>query len=100
MTKKKKGLAKTVDQIPMGEITISILRTRYPRRLFAAIRKEGIAIDNPFPGIYMLRGIISIPLQVIYSERQKYFVFHYIASGWMHTDLQRNVLLRNANPAR
>ncbi len=35
-----------------------------------------------------------------YSERQKYFVFHYKASGRMRTDLQRKMLLRNANPAQ
>ena len=51
-----KGLGETVDQIPAGELTISIFRESYPRELFEAMKNLGLKIKERYPGIYYISG--------------------------------------------
>lgn len=39
-----KGLEGKPDQIPDREVTVSFVRERYPRKLFKALRQEGLTI--------------------------------------------------------
>ena len=64
-----KGLEESVDQIPAGEITVSLVRSRYPRKLFAALRKEGLEIQQPYQGIYYIKGKTLFDTQVIVTSR-------------------------------
>lgn len=64
-----KGLEDRVDQIPAGEVTVSLVRERYPRKLFAALRQEGLAVEEPFEGIYYIKGRIFFDTQIIVTSR-------------------------------
>ena len=51
-----KGLGKTVDQIPAGELTISFFREGYPRELFKKLQSMGLEVRRCYPGIYYICG--------------------------------------------
>ena len=56
-----KGLGQKVDQIPLKELSISIFREVYPQKLFQILGSLGMKIENPYPGIYYLRGWQAMP---------------------------------------
>ena len=64
-----KGLEEREGQIPVGEVTVSIVRDRYPRKLFKALRREGLTIEEPFRGIYYIKGQKFFDTQIIVTKR-------------------------------
>ena len=64
-----KGLGEHLNEIPAKELTVSILRERYPRELFEALKREGKTISEKDPGIYRIRGAVPFETQVIVSSR-------------------------------
>lgn len=64
-----KALEDEVDQIPAAEVTISLVRDRYPRELFKTLRKQGMIIEEPFRGIYYITGSTLFDTQVIVTNR-------------------------------
>ena len=65
-----KGLGGTVDAIPEDELTITIFRSSYPRKLFGQIKKSRHKdIENPYPGVYLLKGFGPIPIQVVVTRQ-------------------------------
>lgn len=64
-----KGMGKHVDEIPFSELTVSLVRDTVPDGLFRAIRKLGGTIDEAFPGIYYISGIVNIPTQFVLTSR-------------------------------
>ena len=60
-----KGLSATVSEIPVKELTISIFRHRYPRKLFSDLRELGASVTEYAPGIYLIDGVINVPLQIV-----------------------------------
>ena len=63
-----KGYAKHVNEIPEGELTITIFRSTYPRKLFGMWKENNREIENSAPGVYLLKGLIDIPLQIVVSK--------------------------------
>ncbi len=63
-----KSLAKTVGEIPSSEITITISRSRKPVKLFKNLMDKGKEIENPYSGIYYLKGLVEIPIQVVVTK--------------------------------
>ncbi len=59
-----KGYGKYVDQIPVNELTISIFRERYPRKMFLTLKKYGHRIEEKYPGIYYVHDL-PFPAQVV-----------------------------------
>ena len=64
-----KGLGKSVDEIPLRELTVSMLRDVYPERLFYTIETMGGQIERKYPGIYYVYGIVNLPTQIIVSSQ-------------------------------
>ncbi len=60
-----KSLGKSVNIIPMDEVTISIFRSSKPVKLFKLLKEEGILIEKTCPGVYYLKGMVRIAMQVI-----------------------------------
>ena len=63
-----KGLSEKTNGIPADELTLSIFRTRMPRKLFSEYKKQGKQIENPYPGVYMINGVIDMPLQIVVTR--------------------------------
>ena len=64
-----KGNGKSVNEIPADDMSISIFRHSYPRELFRSLKDLSAEIDEVYPGIYYVRGIINIPLQIVVTKR-------------------------------
>ena len=61
-----KGYGETVNAIPYEELTITILRSRKPKKLFRHLEaKDGYEVKETDPGVYRIIGMIDIPLQVV-----------------------------------
>jgi hypothetical protein len=63
-----KGLGKTVDAVPAEEITVSMFREERPREMFKALKKLGATIEEKYPGIYYVKGIILFDTQIIVTK--------------------------------
>ena len=63
-----KAYGKSVNAIPQEELTISIFRHRHPSKLMMQLKESGYVIENPFPGIYYIKGLVDIPVQIVVSK--------------------------------
>lgn len=63
-----KSLGKTVNEIPAESISLSIFRSNKPRKLLNDLVNQGIVVDNPYPGVYYVNGLVSIPLQIVIAD--------------------------------
>ena len=63
-----KGLGKTVNAIPEHELTISIFRSKYPRKFFAECRKNRREVEQTAPGVYRVEGFSAIDLQIVVTK--------------------------------
>lgn len=64
-----KGLENRADEIPAGEVTVTLVRDRYPRKLFKALRWQGMTIEETFCGIYHIKGLVLFDTQIIVTNR-------------------------------
>lgn len=64
-----KGLGKTVNAVPLKELTVSLFQHGYPREMFEALRNDGFQVQEAHPGIYRITGPISVPAQVVVASR-------------------------------
>ena len=64
-----KGLAKHVGEIDGQELTVSIFRHAYPKKLFEMLKDAGAMIEETTPGVFRVDGIIHFPTQVIVTIR-------------------------------
>ena len=63
-----KGLGATVDAVPLSELTATIVRDTEPTALFKKIRNEGGIIEEKYPGVYYITGVVAIPTQFILTS--------------------------------
>lgn len=87
-----KALGKTVDAIPVRELTVSIFRHAYPRRLFDALQEIGFEVAEAHPGVYRVRGPLCIPAQVVVTSRLAdggYEAFKILSKDARETDVSQ-----------
>jgi hypothetical protein len=60
-----KGLGATVDAVPAEELTVSLFRETYPRELMEALKRQGLAVEETFPGIYYVTGNTLFHTQIV-----------------------------------
>ena len=63
-----KGLGATVDAVPLSELTATIVRDTEPTELFKKFQSEGGSIEEKYPGVYYINGVVSIPTQFILTS--------------------------------
>ena len=63
-----KGLGATVDAVPLSELTATIVRDTEPTELFKMIQNEGGTIEEKYPGVYYITGVVAIPTQFILTS--------------------------------
>ena len=63
-----KGLGATVDAVPLSELTATIVRDTEPTELFKKIQNEGGIIEEKYPGVYYITGVVAIPTQFILTS--------------------------------
>ena len=60
-----KSFGDSVDAIKDSELTISIFRTRKPKKLLKQLVLKGKIVEQKRPGVYNVIGIIDIPVYII-----------------------------------
>ena len=63
-----KSMGKTVDEIPGGALTVSIFRHKLPRKMFEALERTGLEVAEDHPGVFHIRGPLTVPAQVIVTS--------------------------------
>ena len=63
-----KGLGATVDAVPLSELTATIVRDTEPTKLFKKIKSEGGSIEEKYPGVFYITGVVGIPTQFILTS--------------------------------
>lgn len=64
-----KGYGKTVNEIPLSELTVSLFREAYPRELFAMLEDAGHHIEEKYPGIYYVTNNLPFPAQIVVTKQ-------------------------------
>lgn len=64
MARYKAGAGKT-DEVKADQVTGTLMRQRRPDRLFKEICRLGGVVEQRYPGIYYIQGLVHMPTQVI-----------------------------------
>lgn len=64
-----KGFDRKVNELPIEDMTLTLIRHSYPRELIKALDNTGFIIHEEYPGIFRVEGNISIPVQLVISSR-------------------------------
>ena len=64
-----KSFDRKVNELPVQDMTITLVRHAYPREMIKALRASGFTVTQPYAGIYRFKGDVSIPTQLIVSSR-------------------------------
>ena len=57
-----KAQGRRVNEIPPGEVTITLVRHRKPLKLFKKLREVGAEVCSTVRGIYQVRGVILVQM--------------------------------------
>lgn len=60
-----KSFGKYIDEIKIEDITITIVRSRKPSKLFDQLFKSGKIIKEKYPGVYSIVGLVDIPINIV-----------------------------------
>lgn len=64
-----KGLRRKVNELPIENITLTIVRHSYPRDMIKMLEKSGISTEKVHQGIYRFKGVLMIPVQLVVSSQ-------------------------------
>ena len=60
-----KAMGRYVDEIPAGEVTVSLFCTKKPIELFATLKDEWNEVEEKYSGIYYIKGNTLFPIQIV-----------------------------------
>ena len=60
-----KSSGKKVNEIDANEVTVSLFKDSYPRKLISNLKQNGAVIEQTFKGIYYVTGNILFPTQIV-----------------------------------
>ena len=63
-----KGYDRKVDELPIENMTLTLVRHAYSRELIKALKQSGFVVDEQYPGIYRIDGI-KLNIQLVLSSR-------------------------------
>jgi hypothetical protein len=63
-----KGLGETVNAVPAEELTVSLVREIYPREMIEKLKALGATIEQRFPGIYYVHGMVLFDTQIVVTS--------------------------------
>jgi hypothetical protein len=64
-----KASEENVGEIDMDDITLTFVRSAYPRKLIGQLIRDGFSVSNPYEGIYYIEREGCIPAQVVLSGK-------------------------------
>ena len=93
-----KAQEKNVNDIPLEDISITLVRKGYPRKLFGWMEAHSYEVIEQYPGIYYVYREDDFPIQIIVSkylskENQKWLTL--LDGGLSKNDAQRAIVQSN-----
>lgn len=64
-----KGFGRKVNELPIENITLTIVRHTYPKDMMRMLQDSEIVVNNVHNGIYRFEGKLSIPVQLVISSQ-------------------------------
>lgn len=64
-----KGYNRKVDELPIRDMTLTLVRHSYPRELMKVLKKDGFTVEQRHPGIFRVEGNINLKIQIVVSSR-------------------------------
>ena len=88
-----KSMAQHVNEIPIKELTITIIRPAFPRALMKTLKKNGWTVEEPYHNIFYLSGQVSIPIQIVVVRDlgEEYIPLHLLTAHAKEDELRRFV---------
>ena len=87
--------ADTENNYKAEDITITLIRQRYPRTLVNYLKQQGFTVEKRFPGIYYVTGNILFAMQLIVSkqlESNEHIWLHSLQNNISQEDYQQLLL--------
>ena len=84
-----KSLGERVDQIPIDQLTVSLIRESCPEKLFQSMETYGFTAEKKYEGIYYIKGL-PIPSQVVVTrelEREKHRSLRILSRNALEEDI-------------
>ena len=94
-----KANGRTVDEIKLDEITLTIFRASKPAALFENLQKCGYNIVNKYSGIYYIFGVVDIPIQVVVGMEllgDEFLALRVLKRNALKEDLQNFILFSDS----
>ena len=63
-----KGFGRKVNELPIENITLTIVRHTYPREMIKTLKQSGVVVRETHSGIFRFEGNFSIPVQLVISS--------------------------------
>ena len=63
-----KGTADKINEIPASELSVSLFRERFPKKMVSLLREEGAKVIKTASGIYEVTDLKPLPLQIIVTK--------------------------------
>ena len=79
-----KGYGRKVDELPIKDMTLTLVRHSYPRELMKDLEKYGFTVEEQHNGVYHIGGITGLKIQIIAPSRLsqgEYEGLHLLAKG-------------------
>ena len=64
-----KGYDRKVDELPIENMTLTLVRHSYPRELIKKLKQIGFEVNEEYPGIFRIYGRICVDVQLVVSSR-------------------------------
>jgi hypothetical protein len=87
-----KALGETVNAVPAEELTVSLFRETYPRKLIGELRRAGAGVQEKFPGIYYVTGHTLFATQIVVTGslgRENHSSLRVLSSHAQEEDVRR-----------
>ena len=58
-----------VDELPIENMTLTLVRHSYPRELIKRLKRLGFEVQEQYPGIFRIEGKLCVDVQIVVSSR-------------------------------
>jgi hypothetical protein len=90
-----KGFGDYVNAVPAEELTVSLFRETYPREMFDALKRLGATIEEKFPGIYYVKGLVFFDTQIVVTgqlSKESHSSLRVLSKNVQEEDVKRFLL--------
>ena len=86
------------DSIPADQVTVTIIRSAFPRKLLRQLRDDGWTVEEKYQNIFYLSGGVRIPIQIVVTKDlgEAYIPLQILTGRAKEEDVRRFVAYRES----